>query len=108
GAQDYIAAGHADGFQTRTQFRRPDVSEYMSWMNLWEFLRGASSGAFDLGYFNLPARACAHGQLDQCRNVLLTSFADLRPPLGGRYAIARQWWWSNEVGTNFLSDLVRL
>jgi hypothetical protein len=65
------------------------------------------------GPIALPVRACAHGNLSQCRAVLTLSDWDSRPPLGTRYAVARGWWggWGEVVRTvfmhTFLADLVQ-
>lgn len=111
-AQDYATANRADWEHPPARLLRlsaAELSELIGGGHMWEFLRAASSGAFELGQLNLQSRACAHGRLDQCRGVALAPFADLRSPLGRQYAVARQWsFYREDLGGAFLSDLVRL
>ncbi len=81
-----------------------DVSSGLSLIGL---LGLASSRFFAMGDLSLPARACAHGRLDQCRTLLFSDHLDPPPPLGGRYAIGRLYWYADEPGAVLLSDLVR-
>lgn len=110
-AQDYAAAHRADWEHppVRLQHASADDLPQLASMSLWEFLRAASSGVFEMGQLNLHSRACAHGRLDQCRRVMLAPFAGVESPLSRQYAIARQWSFQREeLGGAFLSDLVRL
>lgn len=109
--QNYATASFAHWMEPPARVRRlayEDLSEVSSSTGLWDALRLASSGAYEMGILNLQARACAHGRASQCREVLRSPFRDIRPPLRG-LAIARQWWWAREdLGGSFLSELVRL
>lgn len=111
-AQDYATANRADWEHPPARLQRMSVaelSELSGGGHVWEFLRAASSGAFELGQLNLQSRACAHGRLDQCRGVGLAPFGDLRSPLGRQYAVARQWsYYREDLGGAVLSELVRL
>lgn len=114
-AQNYATASRADWEHPPARLERPtpddlpDNPSQLDWMSMWNLLREASSGAFDMGPLNLPARACAHGRLEQCGELLQSPFPDIRPPLGRRYAVAHQWWWARgDLGGAFLSDLVRI
>jgi len=111
-AQDYATANRADWEHPPARLQgvsAAKLSELIGGGHVWEFLRAASSGAFELGPLNLQSRACAHGRLDQCREVGLAPFGDLRSPVGRQYAIARQWSFLREdLGEVFLSELVRL
>lgn len=111
-AQDYATAERPDWEHPPAPLQRVSaarLSELSGAGHVWEFLRAASSGAYELGPLNLPSRACAHGRLDQCRGVALTPFSDLRSPLFRQYAVARQWsFYREDLGGAFLSDLVRL
>jgi hypothetical protein len=109
-AEDYAAANRSD-WEHPLRLRRMSTDDFekFSVTSMWDFLRAASSGAFEIEPLNLHARACAHGRLDQCRGVALAPFADLRSPLGRQYAVARQWsFFREDLGGAFLSDLVRL
>ncbi len=110
-AQDYATANRADWEHppVRLQHASADDLPQLASMSMWDFLRAASSGVFEMGQLNLPSRACAHGRLDQCRGVGLAPFRDLRSALGRQYAVARQWsFYREDLGGAFLSELVRL
>ena len=108
--QGYAPAGRAQWDRPRATYGRPDQDELsdVGSSSFWEILRGASSGAFDMGRLSLPARACAHGDLSLCPEALATSYMDLHPPLGRLHAVAHSWWFADRPTFGFLSDLVLL
>jgi len=109
--QNYATASKAHWTEPPAPVRRleyEDLSRRSLTTGLWDVLREASSGAYEMGNLNLQARACAHGRASQCRAVLRSPFQDIRQSLSGT-GITRQWWWVREdLGGSFLSELVRL
>ncbi|HJQ65325.1 MAG TPA: hypothetical protein VJ816_03055 [Gemmatimonadales bacterium] len=109
--QNYATASTAHWMEPPAPVRRlelEDLSQMSQTTGLWDVLRQASSGAYEMGSLNLQARACAHGRPSQCRAVLRSPFRNVRQSLSGS-GITRQWWWGREdMGGSFLSELVRL
>jgi len=92
-----------------------DISEDLSEASLTDLLQHLISPAQAWGRIPLPVRACAHGNLGQCHTVLTLSHWETTPPLGTRYAVAREWMWGSGVDWSrwggvmqtFLADLVQ-
>jgi hypothetical protein len=114
-SREFAVAARADWSSPRpagprvTRLDPEDVDVTMGTsMSLLQMLAGFSGGAFEMGELGFAGRACAHGDLTQCRGLFFRSFSRPEPPPTDRYAIARGgWWWDHDVAGGFLSDVVR-